>query len=68
MDILEVAKNKRRELAKEIAKLDEFIAMGEELSKSSAAAPSQGAREESSSRKGDDDSHPMPLRQFKVGG
>lgn len=41
MDVIEIAKQRRGILAKEVAKLDEFIRMGEELSKSSRSPEPQ---------------------------
>lgn len=49
MDVIEIAKQRRTNLAKEIARLDEFIRMGEELSKS---ARSESGRDTAQSGSG----------------
>lgn len=43
MDVIEIAKQRRTTLAKEIARLDEFIRLGEELSKSARSSEPQQA-------------------------
>lgn len=69
MNVLELAKTRRDALAKEITKLEEFIAFGEELSRSGTSTPSQtSSDEDSSSDADDDDREPLPLRQFSTGG
>ena len=69
MDLLELAKKRRAAVAKEVEKLDQFIAMGEELAKSAGEkAPRSETEKEQSSSGNSEEREPMPLRQFAAGG
>lgn len=69
MDVLELARQRRAALAKEVAKLEQFIAVGEELSRSGGskpAEPAQGSEQPGTASAAA--AAPTPLRQYSAGG
>lgn len=70
MDVIEIAKQRRANLARELSKLDEFIRMGEELTRSakpgSDAARPAAATGDAAKRTDGAQPSPATVRQFST--